>query len=281
MTKATRRWLITGCSTGFGRALAERVIAQGDHVYATARDPASLDTLVNGHPNAEALRLDVTRSQDIDAAVAHTVAKTGGIDVLVNNAGYGYLAAVEEGDEAEYRAMFETNFFGLIALTRAYLPLLREQGSGNIVNISSVGGLVGNVGSAFYAATKFALTGFSEALSKEVAPLGIKVTVIAPGPFRTDWAGRSLRTASQRIDAYGDTVHARLDQLSKVSGHQAGDPVRAADAIIDVVRSDAPPLHLVLGAAGLKAVRDKTNALKQTLDQWEAVSVATDFPAAS
>lgn len=278
MTQAKRRWLITGCSTGFGRALAERVIGQGDQVFATARDPATLEDLVRGHSNADALQLDVTRSEDIEAVVAHTVAKTGGIDVLVNNAGYGYLAAVEEGDEAEYRAMFETNFFGLAALTRAYLPLLREQGTGHIVNISSVGGLVGNPGSGWYAATKFAVSGFSEALAKEVTPLGIKVTVIAPGPFRTDWAGRSLRTASQRIEAYRDTVHARLDQLAKVSGHQAGDPVRAADAIIDVVRSDAPPLYLVLGAAGLRLVRDKTNALSDALDKWESVSVGTDYP---
>src|SRR4051812_25957306 len=199
MPAANRTWLITGCSTGFGRALAELLIARGERVFATARRVEQLAELVDGHANAHALTLDVTSSADIAAAVA-AVEAAGGIDVLVNNAGYGYLTAFEEGDEAGYRAQFETNLFGLIAMTKAVLPGMRARGSGHIVNIASVGGLVGNPGSAYYAATKFGVVGLSEALSKEVGPLGIKVTVVEPGPFRTDWAGRSLQSAG-RIDA--------------------------------------------------------------------------------
>jgi NAD(P)-dependent dehydrogenase (short-subunit alcohol dehydrogenase family) len=213
MSAKPRNWLITGCSTGFGRELARVLIARGETVFATARKPEALDDIVRGHDNARALKLDVTSAQDIQAAVAEA-RKAGGVDVLVNNAGYGYLTSVEEGDEQGYRAQFETNVFGLIAMTRAVLPSMRERGSGHIVNIASVGGLVGNPGSGYYAATKFAVVGFSEALSKEVGPLGVKVTVVEPGPFRTDWAGRSLQSSGNQIAAYGETVHARLKQVS-------------------------------------------------------------------
>jgi len=278
MSSKNRSWLITGCSTGFGRALAEKLIARGERVFATARQPESLTDLVAGHGNATALKLDVTVAAEIAEAVAAAQA-AGGIDVLVNNAGYGYLTAVEEADEAGYRAQFEANVFGLIAMTRAVLPAMRERGSGHIVNIASVGGLVGNPGSAYYAATKFGVVGFSEALSKEVAALGIKVTVIEPGPFRTDWAGRSLQSSARTIAAYDDTVHARLRQLGAISGRQAGDPQRAADAIIAVVDSPKPPLNLVLGADGLKRVREKLAALSAEIDAWEAVTVGADYPA--
>jgi NAD(P)-dependent dehydrogenase (short-subunit alcohol dehydrogenase family) len=272
-----RNWLITGCSTGFGRALAEVLIARGERVFATARNPAQIADLVAGHANATALRLDVTAHDDIAAALA-VVEEAGGVDVLVNNAGYGYLTAFEEGDEQGYRDQFETNVFGLIALTKAALPAMRQRGSGHIVNIASVGGLVGNPGSSYYAATKFGVVGLSEALSKEVGPLGIKVTVVEPGPFRTDWAGRSLQSGSGRIAAYAKSVHERLDQVSAMSGHQPGDPVRAAEAIIKAVDAEKPPLNLVLGAPALQLAREKLTALIAELDAWEEVTLGADYP---
>ena len=277
MADEKRNWLITGCSTGLGRALAEVLIAKGARVFATARKPEELSDLVAGHDNARALKLDVTVPADITAAAAQAE-KAGGVDVLVNNAGYGYLTAIEEGDEQGYRAQFETNVFGLIAMTKAVLPAMRKRGSGHIINIASVGGLVGNPGSGYYAATKFAVVGFSEALSKEVAPFGIKVTVVEPGPFRTDWAGRSLQSSPHPIDAYAETVHARLKQVSGYSGRQVGDPVRAAEAMITVVNSAEPPLNLVLGAPGLKMVRDKLATLTAEIDRWEALTLGADYP---
>jgi NAD(P)-dependent dehydrogenase (short-subunit alcohol dehydrogenase family) len=277
MAKENRTWLITGCSTGLGRALAEVLIGKGARVFATARKPEELSDLVAGHDNARALKLDVTAPADIRAAVAE-VEQAGGVDVLVNNAGYGYLTAIEEGDEEGYRAQFETNVFGLIAMTKAVLPAMRKRGSGHIINIASVGGLVGNPGSGYYAATKFGVVGFSESLSKEVAPLGIKVTVVEPGPFRTDWAGRSLKSSAHPIDAYAESVHARLKQLSAYSGRQPGDPVRAAEAIVTVVNSATPPLNLVLGAPGLKMVREKLAALTAEINRWEALTLGADYP---
>jgi NAD(P)-dependent dehydrogenase (short-subunit alcohol dehydrogenase family) len=277
MTKQNRTWLITGCSTGLGRALAEVLIAKGERVFATARKPEELKDLVAGHDNARALKLDVTVPADIKAA-ADEVERAGGVDVLVNNAGYGYLTSIEEGDEEGYRAQFETNVFGLIAMTKAVLPAMRKRGSGHILNIASVGGLVGNPGSGYYAATKFGVVGFSEALSKEVAGFGIKVTVVEPGPFRTDWAGRSLQSSAERIDAYAQSVHARLDQVSGYSGRQPGDPVRAAEAMIMIVNSPEPPLNLILGAPGLKLVRDKLAALTAEIDRWETLTLSADFP---
>ena len=277
MSPKSRNWLISGCSTGFGRELAQLLIGDGERVFATARKPETLNDLVEGHDNAHALKLDVTSPEDITGAVA-AVEKAGGVDVLVNNAGYGYLTSIEEGDEAGYRAQFETNVFGLIALTKAVLPKMRERGMGNIVNIASVGGLVGNPGSGYYAATKFGVVGFCEALSKEVGPLGVKVTVVEPGPFRTDWAGRSLLSSDHKVPAYAKTVHARLEQVSASSGKQVGDPVRAAKAIITAVNSDNPPLNLVLGAPGLKVVREKIAALTAELDRWEALTLSADYP---
>jgi NAD(P)-dependent dehydrogenase (short-subunit alcohol dehydrogenase family) len=277
MPKSNRTWLITGCSTGLGRALASVLIARGERVFATARKPEQLADLVGGHDNAHGLKLDVTLQGDIQA-VAKAVETAGGVDVLVNNAGYGYLTAFEEGDEAGYRKQFETNMFGLIAMTRAVLPGMRARGRGHIVNIASVGGFVGNPGSGFYAATKFGVVGLSESLSREVGPLGIKVTAVEPGPFRTDWAGRSLESSDKRIDAYAETVHARLDYMSKHSGEQPGDPIRAGEAIIKAVDSEDPPLNLVLGAPGLKMVREKLVALSAEIDKWEAVTLSADYP---
>ena len=276
---ATPVWFITGCSTGLGRSLAERVLRHGHRCVATARDPAQIADVVGAHPRTSlALALDVTDDQQRQDAVARAEDAFGSIDVLVNNAGHGYSAAIEEGEERDIRGMFETNFFALAAMTRLVLPKMRSRGRGHIVNISSVGGLVGNPASGYYSATKFAVEGLSQALAKEVAPLGIRVTLIEPGPFRTDFQGRSMNTVAKPIDAYSQTAGARRAQLRESSGKQAGDPVRAAEAIIRVVESGDPPLHLVLGKIGVKRVREELRGVLRSIDAWEAVSLATDFP---
>lgn len=276
---AGRVWFITGCSTGLGHALARRALADGDRVVATARRPQELAALVAAHGGrALALELDVTDAAQREAAVRSALERFGAIDVLVNNAGYGYLVSVEEGEDAAVRAMFETNFFGLAALTRAVLPSMRARRRGHVINISSVGGLVGYPGSGYYAATKFALEGLSEALAAELEPLGLRVTVIEPGPFRTDWAGRSLQVGPETIADYAATAGARRATITGYSGRQAGDPERAAAAIVQVAGAAQPPLHLVLGRSGLERVRVKLGALMDELDRWEAVGLATDFP---
>ena len=277
MTKRQRNWLITGCSTGLGYALAKHLITCGEQVFASARDSEALNELVEGYDNAYALTLDVTCTEEVDAAIEF-VNKHGGVDILVNNAGYGYIAAIEEADEKEYRQLFETNLFSLIALTRKVLPNMRKKKSGHIVNISSVGGMIGNPGSGYYAATKFAVIGFSESLSKEVESLGIKVTAVLPGPFRTDWAGRSLQVAKHPIEAYQETVHDRVKSLNQQSGQQPGDPLRAAKAIVTAINSAQPPLHLVLGKPGLAMVQEKLAKLSDELEQWADVSLSADYP---
>jgi NAD(P)-dependent dehydrogenase (short-subunit alcohol dehydrogenase family) len=275
-------WFITGCSTGFGRELAVILLKRGYRVVVTARDKTKVEDIVADHDaNGVALKLDVDKQDQIDAAVNAAKAKFGRIDVLVNNAGYGYLAAVEEGDDADIRAMFDTNFFGLAAMTRAVLPLMRAQKSGAIVNISSIGGFIGNPGSAYYAATKFAVEGLSEALSKEVGPLGIKVLIVEPGPFRTDWGGRSLKTPKKPIDAYASTAIARRRQIQSFSGNQPGDPVRASEAIITAVEQDHSPLRLPLGAAAYELMGAEIAALKKEHDSLEAIARGADYPKAS
>jgi NAD(P)-dependent dehydrogenase (short-subunit alcohol dehydrogenase family) len=274
-------WLITGCSTGFGRELSTILLKRGYRVVVTARDKTKVEDIVAGHDkNGLALALDVDKQDQIDAAVKAAEARFGRLDVLVNNAGYGYLAAVEEGDDADVRAMFDTNFFGLAAITRAVLPLMRAQKSGAIVNISSMGGFIGFPGSGYYAATKFAVEGLSESLSKEVAPLGIKVVVVEPGPFRTDWAGRSLKTPKQPIDAYAETAVARRRQIQGISGKQPGDPVRASEAIIATVESKNPPLRLPLGSFAYDAMGAELEAVRKAHAAVEAVARAADYPKA-
>ncbi len=273
-------WFITGCSTGLGRALAQAVLQRGYRCIVTARDVDRVRDIVEPHPATSlALALDVNDEAQRRDAVAAAQARFGRIDMLVNNAGYGYIASVEEGDDREIRAMFETNFFSVAALLRLVLPGMRGRGSGCIINISSVGGLLGNPGSGYYNATKFALEGMTEALAKEVGPLGIRVTLVEPGPFRTDWAGRSLRVADPKHE-YRETVGSRLAQLRAHSGKQAGDPVRAAEAIVRIAESEDAPLHLVLGRIGLERVRAKLDDLQQCLDQWQDVTLAADFPRA-
>src|SRR5450755_13063 len=277
--KATPVWFITGCSTGLGRALAERVLLNGQRCVATARNPAQIADIVRAYPDTSlALALDVTDAGQREDVVARAEKAFGGIDVLVNNAGHGYSAAVEEGAEEDIRRMFETNFFALAAMTRLVLPGMRARGRGHIVNISSIGGMVGNPASGYYNVTKFAVEGLSQALAKEVAPLGIRVTLIEPGPFRTDFQGRSMTSVAKPIDAYAQTAGTRRTQLRESSGKQAGDPVRAADAIIKAVESDDPPLHLVLGNAGVKRVREALEEVLSTMEAWAAVSLGADFP---
>ena len=274
-------WLITGCSTGFGRELAKILIGRGYRVAASARDPASIADLVAGHDAAAlALKLDVDKAPEIAAAVEATRQKFGRIDVLVNNAGYGYLSAVEEGEDADIRAMFETNVFGLAAMTRAVLPLMRAEKSGAIVNISSQGGFIGFAGVGYYNATKFAVEGLSEALAKEVAPFGIKVLIVEPGPFRTDWGGRSLKAPKQPIEAYAETAIARRKQIQNYSGTQPGDPVRAAEAIVATVESANPPLRLPLGSIAFEGMSAEIEAVRKEIASVEAVARGADYPKA-
>lgn len=274
-------WFITGCSTGFGRELARLVLDRGWRAVVTARNPAQVADLVQGHEdNALALRLDVTDDGQIEAAAKATQKRFGQIDVLVNNAGYGYLAAVEEGEDREIRAMFEANFFGLAAMTRAVLPGMRARRTGCIVNISSIGGLASFPATGYYHATKYAVEGLSESLALEVAPLGIKVVIVEPGPFRTNWAGPSIKQSGTRIEDYEATAGVRRSQTEVRSGKQQGDPVRAAEAIIAAVQSPEPPLHLVLGKPALEIGRKKIAALKENFDAWEATTLGADFPEA-
>jgi len=278
-SRETPVWLITGCSTGFGRHLAKILVERGYRVVATARDPEAVADIVGGNAeSALALKLDVTRQADIDAAVEAARRKFGRVDVLVNNAGYGYLAAIEEGDDADIRAMFETNFFGVAALTRAVLPVMRAQKSGVIVNISSMGGFIGFPGSGYYAATKFAVEGLSESLSKEVAPFGIKVIIVEPGPFRTDWAGRSLKVPKRAMEAYAETAVARRRQVQGYSGTQPGDPVRASEAIIATVEQRNPPLRLPLGSFAYDAMGAELETLRKEYAAGEAVARSADYP---
>jgi NAD(P)-dependent dehydrogenase (short-subunit alcohol dehydrogenase family) len=275
-------WFITGCSTGFGHELAKILLERGYRVVATARDQAKIADLVAGHDkNGLALKLDVDKQDQIDAAVKAAEARFGRVDVLVNNAGYGYLAAVEEGDDADVRAMFDTNFFGLAAMTRAVLPVMRAQKSGAIINVSSMGGFIGFPGSGYYAATKFAVEGLSESLSKEVAPFGIKVIIVEPGPFRTDWAGRSLKTPKKPVDAYAETAIGRRRQIQSYSGNQPGDPVRASEAIITAVEQQHSPLRLPLGAVAYEAMRAEIEAVRKEHDSLEAMARGADYPKAS
>jgi NAD(P)-dependent dehydrogenase (short-subunit alcohol dehydrogenase family) len=272
-------WFVTGCSTGFGRALAERVIERGWRVIATARGADRVDDLVSLAPERVlAVDLDVTDAAQVAAAVGAATERFGRVDVLVNNAGYGYQSSIEEGDESEIRAQFDANVFGLFAMTRAVLPGMRAQRGGAIVNVTSVAGLVGFPASGYYAASKHAVEGFSDSLAAEVAPLGISVTCIEPGPFRTDWAGRSLKQTASTIPDYADTAAARMAQTSGYSGQQPGDPVRAAEAMIDAVAREHPPRHFVLGKFGIGAVTDRLRARLNEIEAQRAASLATDFP---
>jgi NAD(P)-dependent dehydrogenase (short-subunit alcohol dehydrogenase family) len=279
MNRTDPVWLITGCSTGFGRELAKLVLARGWRAVVTARDPAQVADIADGRgERALVLALDVTRREQIVSVVAEAQRHFGRIDALVNNAGYGYLAAVEEGDDAEVRAMFETNVFGLIDMTKEVLPIMRAQGSGLVVNISSIGGLTSFAATGYYHATKYAVEGLSESLSIEMKPLGVDVLIVEPGPFRTNWAGPSIKQSATRIDAYEGTAGERRKQTAARSGNQAGDPMRGAQAIIDASLADNPPLRLVLGKAALDLARGKLERLRGDFDAWESTTLGADYP---
>jgi len=272
-------WLITGCSTGFGREIALAALAKGHRVAVTARNPSAVADIVE--PNAEraiGLELDVTDGGQIDAAVAATLERFGAIDVLVNNAGYGYMAAVEEGEDDEVRRLFDTNYFGVVHLIKAVLPGMRERRSGHIVNISSMTGLVTNPPNVYYSSTKYALEAVSEGLSKELEPFGIRVTAIEPGGFRTDWGSRSMRETAKPIAAYDETVGARREMIKAVADSLPGDPRRVADAVLMVTELDDPPLHLLLGQDVLQAFRQKLADLTASIEQWESVTKDVNFP---
>jgi len=272
-------WFITGCSTGFGRELAKHLLENGYRVAVTARSSEKVRDLVAINPeNALDISLDVTDKGQVTDAVSKAEEHFGRIDVLVNNAGFGYFGAIEESDEAEVRSMFETNFWGLAEMTRAVLPGMRERRSGTIVNVSSIGGFVGFPGVGFYNATKFAVNGFSESLRKELEPLGIKVVLVQPSGFRTDWAGRSANDAKHTITDYAETAGANQAAIRGYSGNQPGDPVRAAKAIVAAVEADEPPFNLLLGKAALKNARLKVDGLREEFDKWAETSEGADFP---
>jgi NAD(P)-dependent dehydrogenase (short-subunit alcohol dehydrogenase family) len=274
------RWLVTGCSTGIGREIARSALEAGHQVVVTSRRVADVADLADAHPDtAVAVALDVTDKHQIALAVAAAHEEIGGVDVLVNNAGYGYLSAVEEGDDAEVRALFDTNYFGTVDMTKAVLPGMRAQGSGHVVNISSMTGLVANPPNAYYSSTKFAMEALTEALAKEVAPLGIKVTAIEPGAFRTDWAKRSMHESATPIDDYAADVGARKELIKAFADHLPGDPRKVAEAVLMVVGLDEPPLRLLLGADVLQAAREKYTALLASIDEWESVTLDVNFPA--
>ncbi|CAM5776420.1 short-chain dehydrogenase/reductase [Labrys miyagiensis] len=272
-------WLITGCSTGLGRALARLIVDRGWRLIATARDASRLADLVEGaEDRVLALDLDVTNAGQVAAVVAAAREAFGRVDVLVNNAGYGYQSTVEEGEEAEIRAQFDANVFGLFAITRQVLPIMRARRSGHIINITSVAGLIGFPGSGYYAASKHAIEGWSDALRAEVEPLGIGVTCVEPGPFRTDWAGRSLRQTANHIADYADTAGKRLAGTRQMSGQQAGDPVRAGETMITLTRTRNPPRHLVLGTFGFEAVTARMGERLREIEGQRDASLAADFP---
>ena len=273
------RWLITGCSTGIGREIARAALEAGHSVAVTARNVDAVADFVDQFGDrALALPLDVTDHDQITAAVGSVEKTFGGIDVLVNNAGYGYMAAVEEGEDAEVRKLFDTNYFGVVDTLKAVLPAMRARRSGHVINISSMTGLVANPPNAYYSSTKFALEALTEALAKEVGPLGIKVTAIEPGAFRTDWAARSMQESSTPIGDYDDNVGARKTLIKQFADHLPGDPRKVAEAVLMVAGLDEPPLRLLLGRDVLAAVREKIADLTASIDQWESVTKNVNFP---
>ncbi|MGV9796482.1 oxidoreductase [Mycobacterium sp. NPDC003449] len=273
-------WLITGCSTGLGRTLAEAVVAEGHDLVVTARDVTQIADIAETAPERVlALALDVTDPAQVAAAVAAADKRFGGVGVLVNNAGYGYRAAVEEGDDADVRTLFETHFFGAVATIKAVLPGMRARRSGAIVNISSIGAQLTPPGSGYYAAVKAAIEGLSGSLRSELAPLGISVTIVEPGGFRTDFAGRSLTQSVTVIDDYADTAGKRRKEHDTAHGTQPGDPVKAAAAILEAVRSARPPGFLLLGSDAVTGYRRVAQSRAAEIDEWESLSTGTDYGA--
>jgi NAD(P)-dependent dehydrogenase (short-subunit alcohol dehydrogenase family) len=274
--RMTKVWFITGSSRGLGRSLTEAVLAKGDKVAATARKLDQLKELADKYPNQlYAIKLDVTNRDEVYQSVADTIAYFGRIDVLVNNAGFGITGAVEAFTDEQVRSQLETNLYAPIEITRAILPHMRKQRSGHILQISSIGGRVGSGGVTVYQAAKFGLSGFSEGLALEVAPLGIKVTCIEPGGFRTDWAGDSM-TYAKHVEGYETTVDTRVNLFKSGGIVPMGDPDKAAKVMIDIVDHPQPPLHLLLGSEAVAIVKHSEAAKLAELEKWESVSISTD-----
>jgi NAD(P)-dependent dehydrogenase (short-subunit alcohol dehydrogenase family) len=271
-------WFITGSSTGLGRALTEELLKQGYRVAATARNPAVLLPVKQKFGELVITpQLDVTHPDQVRSAVQETMSHFGGIDVVVNNAGYGLIGAIEEVTDPEIRDQFETNFFGALDVIRAVLPVFRKVRSGHFLNVSSIAGFRGNAGSGLYNATKFALEGLSEALAKEAAPAGVRITIVEPGPFRTDFGGRSIHITGKVIDDYVSTAGQMRSYYQNVHGRQAGDPVKAALAMIQAAESDNPPLRLPLGQMTLDGMRHKIAQVQQDLADWEDIAIHSSF----
>lgn len=273
-----KTWLITGCSSGLGKQLAEGVAQRGDCLLATARSTAALQTLCERYPDTvRSVSLDVTRPGDAAAAVALAENTFGGLDVLVNNAGFGFIGAIEEGEPSEYRPVFEANVFGLIETTRAALPALRKREGACVVNLSSGAGIAGAAGYGFYNATKFAVEGLSEALAQELRPLGLKVIIAEPGPFRTEFLGRSMATAAREIAAYADTAGRLRHYRETNNGRQAGDPAKAVAVILQAVDAEHSPLHLPIGPAAHRVAERKLESFRADITAWRDTSISTDF----
>ncbi|MCL8382893.1 oxidoreductase [Xanthobacter aminoxidans] len=275
-----KTWLITGCSSGLGRNLAHAVLEAGFNAVVTARNPATVQDIVAAHPKAAlAAALDVTDKDAVQSVVRLTEDRFGGIDVLVNNAGHGYRAAVEEGEDDQVTELFATNFFGAVSMIKAVLPGMRARRSGAIVNISSIAARLAMPGSAYYSATKYALEGLSDALRREVEPLGIRVLIVEPGAFRTEFAGRSLHGAATAIADYDRTAGPRRKENDKTHGTQPGDPARAAHLLIEVMGREKLPVRLLLGSDAVQIVSAEVEAQLKEIQDWTNVSVRTDFPA--
>ena len=278
MTTPPFVWLISGCSTGFGREIAVSALEAGDMVAVTSRNTEDIKDICNKYPSTSvALNLDVTCTDQIIKCVRNVISKFGRIDVLVNNAGYGYLSAIEEGEGEEVSKLFNTNFFGALELTKQVLPIMRNQKFGRIINNSSQAGLMANPGTGYYSATKFALEGLMEALDKEVRPLNIFVTSVQPGAFRTDWSGRSMKKSKINITDYDEHVSSRINMIGEIDGKQPGDPKKAAKIIFDLTRYEDPPNKLLLGAGVLSAYREKLDHIEKDLDTYESITLSTDF----
>ncbi len=277
-TNASKVWFITGISSGFGHCLTEEIISRGDLVVGTMRKAADIEAFNHTYSGkAFAIKMDVNDRAQIEAGINETLSKYQKIDVLVNNAGYGLFGAIEEINEQESRNQMETNFFGPLFLTQAVLPVMRQARKGCIVQISSVAGFVSTPALGLYNASKFALEGFSEALAREVTPLGIKVLIVEPGPFRTQWAGTSSKDCAKKIDDYTETAHTTANMIHGYSGKQPGDPLKAARLIIDVVNGNDSPLRLPLGQIAIERIRNKIASLQKEIDNWEDKSIATAF----
>ena len=278
MTTPPFVWLISGCSTGFGREIAISALEAGDMVAVTSRNTEDIRDICNKYPSTSvALNLDVTYTDQIIECVRNVISKFGRIDVLVNNAGYGYLSAIEEGEGEEVSKLFNTNFFGALELTKQVLPVMRNQKFGRIINNSSQAGLMANPGTGYYSASKFALEGLMEALDKEVRPLNIFVTSVQPGAFRTDWSGRSMKKSKINITDYDEHVRSRINMIAEIDGKQPGDPKKAAKIIFDLTRYEDPPNKLLLGAGVLSAYREKLDHMENDLDTYESITLSADF----